>query len=41
MVEKFSFVVMMVLLAAIVLGLACFGWIYGCAWSRRTDHFGT
>ena len=39
MVEKISFVMLMLVLASIVFVLACVGWIYGCAWSRRTEHF--
>jgi len=41
MVEKISFVAIMLVLASIVFVLACFGWVYGCAWSRRTENFPT
>ena len=39
MVGKITFVVMMLVLASVVFVLACFGWLQGCAWSRRGEAF--
>ena len=39
MIGKISFVLMMVFMACFIAVLAWLGWVNGCAWSRRTEHF--
>ena len=39
MTSKITFVVFIVVMAFVVGGLACFGWMQGYAWWKRKEQF--